>query len=1677
MRGGLKIKSRKMQPKFFGYLLFLFIFSAFSLVLTSSLDAKIIGDRTISYKYISTGFEHSCAIAEDGTTYCWGGAGRGQLGRGTGGSSEKIPVKVGVGEYGSAIPKEDTIIQISAGYYSTCAVTSSSKIYCWGANGTGQLGVNDYADRNVPREVNIGINGSEIPAGTKMEKIEMGNRGFVCALSTKKQLYCWGDNVGGKLGNGTTTSSKVPKKVKIGESGSEVPSGALVKDFSLGNDHACLIDYEDQVYCWGKNDKGQLGINSTTNSSVPKKVKVDNSGSELPNGVRIRKISTGATFSCAIASNSETYCWGENANGELANGSYTNSSVAKKILKGAIPFDESLVEIKSKGHASCGKTTSSGLYCWGSNYKNKLGHTNSGNSVIPTRVRGLASSPNDVRPTEIFGIGESFACSADYKEGLTCWGNNSTTGLLGYGSEDDHTAIPTKVSPIYAMQEIKQDVDAKFYKASKENNPTEQISDTTEIGQSFRLRAGFSNNADSKIYNASETCNRYLGSSKIYCRGARGIAFSGYQDLADGRDHILRVPRIFHYHDYRSNISGRTTLKNLSFDSETGCAVGTDNLVYCWGANSNGETGNDKDSEASFIDKVKIGTSGSEIPAGSTIKQVASGGNHSCAIASDNLVYCWGSGNRGALGNGASNDSNVPKKVKIGTSGSEIPAGSTIKQVASGGALSCAIASNNQAYCWGSSYLGNDTSDDSNVPKKVKIGTNGSEIPSNVTIKQISVSQMNACVIGSDDMAYCWGDNAEGSVGDGSTAVVTVPHKVVVGSLDSEMTSGLKFKKIISGKYHTCAIASDNLLYCWGGNSRGQLGINSVQHQTTPKKVKIGIDGSEIPSGSSIKDFSVGEAFACAVTTNNLIYCWGIDYVSGQVGTKVPKKLETGTNGSEFTGNVELKGIYSGGLATCALDVNNKLVCWGQNNYWLISYDDDYSPYTPINKNPVLTSTGGSELPSTEYIKDIKMSVNGACVIATDNNAYCWGMLWQTAGWNRTMPKKIKIGTDGSEIPAGRKIYKIFESDNIFCLLDSNGDAYCLGSTDFRGTLLGNNTTDSSDVPKKIKIGTDGSDIPSDEKIEQISVGQAQTCALTSDKWVYCWGESESSGTGMSSGRYMVPKRIVNGDIDPDESLDKVVSSLNGACTLSNKGKVYCWGKGEYGALGTGNTNDSLSPKAIKVGTSGSEIPSGTKIKDLFAFGYGYCVLDENNVFYCWGANYDGQLGIGNTSNQTVAKKVKFGTAGSNIPSGSIIKDVSKNTSSNSICILTEKDVQYCSGKIVDSRELSSPHMTSVFVENLPIDYIESNISSILPNSQKYVLTYAKKEQGVSSCSLVPQTSYSNVTSDSEISWDSSTSSAPHGLDISYSGYETKPVGSEVGKAGIRSYSYQTTIKPSGPDYSFTNTKSINSKQYALFDFQLRDNRKNGDKATYCFKIKPLDKTYSTALGNKVHPSTMDDYLLIPAITTKQGYLSTKTLKHDLTPLYDGDISTNPQVNPLTNYTISTNQTTNQTETYVAGSSNPSQGNYIEIDNKLSNTGFSMSIAPNTAYYNKETTTNTYVPSNTLGNNSALTAKATTDSRGRLKLTTKDTSSIQAIGNDLSTSHNQCTNQGISIPTNNNTPFIPGTADSISILNASSTSSYGCKYRLNYLKLSQTIPTPITSGKYQLNLTVTLMRN
>ena len=156
-----------------------------------------------------------------------------------------------------------------------------------------------------------------------------------------------------------------------------------------------------------------------------------------------------------------------------------------------------------------------------------------------------------------------------------------------------------------------------------------------------------------------------------------------------------------------------TTFVQLSTSNDNTCAIASDNKIYCWGYNNFGQLGNGTTTNSSV--PVAVNTSG--VLAGKTIKQVSSGSYHSCAIASDDKVYCWGLNNFGQLGNGTTTNSSVP--VAVNTSG--VLAGKTIKQVSSG-SYSCAIASDDRMYCWGLNrfgQLGNGTTTNSSVPVAV----------------------------------------------------------------------------------------------------------------------------------------------------------------------------------------------------------------------------------------------------------------------------------------------------------------------------------------------------------------------------------------------------------------------------------------------------------------------------------------------------------------------------------------------------------------------------------------------------------------------------------------------------------------------------------------------------------------------------------------------------------------------------------------------------------------------------------------------------------------------------------------------------------------------------------------------------------------------------------------------
>ena len=202
------------------------------------------------------------AVTTTSAMYCWGHNVNGELGNNST-TQSNIPVQVvGVGGTGLL----SGIASIAAGGFHTCAVSTTGAVYCWGYNGYGEIGNNSTANSNVPVQVE-GVGGSGVLSG--IASIAAG-ADHTCAVSTTGAVYCWGGNAFGELGNNSTTESNVPVQVEgVGRTG--LLSG--IATIAPGGYHTCALSATGRIDCWGYNDAGQLGNNSTTNSHVPVEVK------------------------------------------------------------------------------------------------------------------------------------------------------------------------------------------------------------------------------------------------------------------------------------------------------------------------------------------------------------------------------------------------------------------------------------------------------------------------------------------------------------------------------------------------------------------------------------------------------------------------------------------------------------------------------------------------------------------------------------------------------------------------------------------------------------------------------------------------------------------------------------------------------------------------------------------------------------------------------------------------------------------------------------------------------------------------------------------------------------------------------------------------------------------------------------------------------------------------------------------------------------------------------------------------------------------------------------------------------------------------------------------------------------------------------------------------------------
>ena len=333
-----------------------------------------------------------CAVLTSGGVDCWGYNAYGELGNG-GTTDSATPVQVvGVGGTGLL----GGVQSLESAYYGFCAILTSGGVDCWGLGDNGELGNGTVGDSTTPVQVSD-VAGTGLLSG--VQSLSSSYYGY-CAVLTSSDVDCWGYGGDGGLGNGTTADSDIPVQVSD-VSGAGLLSG--VQSLSSSYVNCCAVLTSGGVDCWGYNAYGGLGNGTTTDSVIPVQVS-DVSGTGVLAGVQ--SADSNYYGYCAVLTAGGVDCWGYDGDGELGNGTTTDSSIPVQVVDvpgtGVLTGAQSLSS-STYGYSfsNCAVLTSGGVDCWGYDGDGELG-----NGSMPTLVS---------TPVQVIGVGG--------------------TGLLGGGPE------------------------------------------------------------------------------------------------------------------------------------------------------------------------------------------------------------------------------------------------------------------------------------------------------------------------------------------------------------------------------------------------------------------------------------------------------------------------------------------------------------------------------------------------------------------------------------------------------------------------------------------------------------------------------------------------------------------------------------------------------------------------------------------------------------------------------------------------------------------------------------------------------------------------------------------------------------------------------------------------------------------------------------------------------------------------------------------------------------------------------------------------------------------------------------------------------------------------------------------------------------------------------------------
>ncbi|HQZ86420.1 MAG TPA: hypothetical protein PLB21_12445, partial [Actinomycetota bacterium] len=374
-----------------------------------------------------------------------------------------------------------------------------------------------------------------------------------------------------------------------------------------------------------------------------------------------------------------------------------------------------------------------------------------------------------------------------------------------------------------------------------------------------------------------------ISQGTVYCWGT-----NDYGELGLGTTTAAAAPKAVTY----GGLVGRFAT-DVTAGTDFTCAI-ADGQAFCWGRGASGRLGTGNSANATTPTAVTTNTMIG------TVTSLSAGGSHACAVAAG-VAYCWGLGDDGRLGNGASSGSQV-NPIAVTTSSTPL-AGRTISSISAGTSHSCAVA-DAMAFCWGLNTNGR-LGDNTTTARTTAVAVLTSGVLMGRSVSRISAGAAHTCAI-ADAKAFCWGNGASGRLGNSTTSQSLAPVAVTTSSMSGSVSA------ISAGSAHTCAIASA-AAWCWGAGTSYGLGNGSTANLSAPGTVTA---AAGVLSERTLTSISTGTSFGC-VTGNTPAACWGLG-TSNQMGDNSATTNQTPAN-VILVGKVCANGSVRRSATACSL--------------------------------------------------------------------------------------------------------------------------------------------------------------------------------------------------------------------------------------------------------------------------------------------------------------------------------------------------------------------------------------------------------------------------------------------------------------------------------------------------------------------------------------------------------------------------------------------------------------------------------------------------------------------------------------------------------------------------------------------------------------------------------------